>query len=573
MKYANSLIVLCWMISTCRTSLAFVRTDRCRSFVGPTTLLLRGGSTTTTRGVVAETNVMPSEPQTSSAKEAFKELSEKLETITHLGRATAVLSYDQLVFMPSSASEARGKQMSALAGVVHEMKTHPDLLKLIDRVLELDDEENTLNEKERRLIILERKAFLENERVPSSLAKKAAGLSSSAYGDWVAAKEKQDFSAFAPTLQDCFDTAMDIAKAKRGDDETMTLYDQMLDEFEVGMPQSRIDQIFDDVQSALVPLIARVLSSSSPPSSDPLKGTFDINKQQELSEKLVTAIGYEKKNGRIDVSVHPFSSSMGGPSDVRITSRFRDDEFIQGLMGSLHEGGHAIYEQQLQPSALSIDTALSMGTHESQSLFWERHIGLSRPFWKFAHPFLKDFDPSFEDYTPEQVYGAVNHVSKSFIRVEADELTYPLHVILRYNIEKDVIAGKLPVSDISQRWNEDMKKLLDVDVKSDDKGALQDVHWSALAFGYFPTYLIGSIAAAQLYHYCKEDIPDIESLIENGNMEPIRAWLKKTVHQHGRLYPSLDKMFEDQLGEPLNSKYFIDYLSAKYTDLYKLDSM
>ena len=573
MKYANSLIVLCWMISTCRTSLALVRTDRCRSFVGPTTLLLRGGSTTTTRGVVAETNVMPSEPQTSSAKEAFKELSEKLETITHLGRATAVLSYDQLVFMPSSASEARGKQMSALAGVVHEMKTHPDLLKLIDRVLVLDDEENTLNEKERRLIILERKAFLENERVPSSLAKKAAGLSSSAYGDWVAAKEKQDFSAFAPTLQDCFDTAMDIAKAKRGDDETMTLYDQMLDEFEVGMPQSRIDQIFDDVQSALVPLIARVLSSSSPPSSDPLKGTFDINKQQELSEKLVTAIGYEKKNGRIDVSVHPFSSSMGGPSDVRITSRFRDDEFIQGLMGSLHEGGHAIYEQQLQPSALSIDTALSMGTHESQSLFWERHIGLSRPFWKFAHPFLKDFDPSFEDYTPEQVYGAVNHVSKSFIRVEADELTYPLHVILRYNIEKDVIAGKLPVSDISQRWNEDMKKLLDVDVKSDDKGALQDVHWSALAFGYFPTYLIGSIAAAQLYHYCKEDIPDIESLIENGNMEPIRAWLKKTVHQHGRLYPSLDKMFEDQLGEPLNSKYFIDYLSAKYTDLYKLDSM
>ena len=572
MKYANSLIVFCWMISTCRTSLAFVRTVRCRSFVGPTTLLLRG-STTTTRGVVAETNVMPSEPQTSSAKEAFKELSEKLETITHLGRATAVLSYDQLVFMPSSASEARGKQMSALAGVVHEMKTHPDLLKLIDRVLVLDDEENTLNEKERRLIILERKAFLENERVPSSLAKKAAGLSSSAYGDWVAAKEKQNFSAFAPTLQDCFDTAMDIAKAKRGDDETMTLYDQMLDEFEVGMPQSRIDQIFDDVQSALVPLIARVLSSSSPPSSDPLKGTFDINKQKELSEKLVTAIGYEKKNGRIDVSVHPFSSSMGGPSDVRITSRFRDDEFIQGLMGSLHEGGHAIYEQQLQPSALSIDTALSMGTHESQSLFWERHIGLSRPFWKFAHPFLKDFDPSFEDYTPEQVYGAVNHVSKSFIRVEADELTYPLHVILRYNIEKDVIAGKLPVSDISQRWNEDMKKLLDVDVKSDDKGALQDVHWSALAFGYFPTYLIGSIAAAQLYHYCKEDIPDIESLIENGNMEPIRAWLKKTVHQHGRLYPSLDKMFEDQLGEPLNSKYFIDYLSAKYTDLYKLDSM
>jgi carboxypeptidase Taq len=313
-----------------------------------------------------------------------------------------------------------------------------------------------------------------------------------------------------------------------------------------------------------------VSESPQKPSEEPLEGTFAIAKQQALSEKLVKAIGYDTDQGRIDVSVHPFSSSMSA-KDVRITSRFREDEWYQGLAGTIHEGGHAIYEQNLKASAVSLDSALSMGTHESQSLFWERHIGLSRAFWKFAHPYLPDLDDSFANYTPEEVYGAVNRVSNSFIRVEADELTYPLHVILRYNIEKDVIGGTLEVEDIGTRWNADMKALLDVDVTSDDKGVLQDVHWSALAFGYFPTYLIGAIAAAQLFHYCARDIPDVDAKIESGDFGPIKEWLGTKVHRHGKRYDSLDGMLEAQLGEALNPKYFIEYLTAKYTDLYQLD--
>ena len=486
------------------------------------------------------------------------------------GRAQSVLSYDQLVFMPSSAAADRGLQMSALAGILHELKTDDALKELLERVSASETQTPELEADERRLVQLEQKAFVENERIPSELASKAAGLSSSAYSDWISAKEKQDYQAFAPTLQECFDTAMALAEAKKGNDETKTtLYDQMLDEFEVGMGQERIDTIFDEVQAALVPLIAKVLASESKPTEAPLEGTFDITKQQKLSEKLVNAIGYDSKQGRIDVSVHPFSSSMSS-SDVRITSRFREDEWYQGLAGTIHEGGHAIYEQNLKASAVSIDSALSMGTHESQSLFWERHIGLSKPFWRFAHQYLPELDDSFNEYTPEEVYGAVNRVSNSFIRVEADELTYPLHVILRYNIEKDVIGGKLAVSDIGGRWNADMKSLLDVDVASDDKGVLQDVHWSALAFGYFPTYLIGAIAASQLFHYCSKDIPDIDQKIESGDFEPIKEWLKTKVHQHGRRYESLDSMLEDQLGETLNPKYFIDYLTTKYSDLYKL---
>lgn len=524
-------------------------------------VILRGGSSS----AVAEAT----ETSQSATTELYQELLTKLETITHLERASSVLNYDQLVFMPSSAAADRGAQMSALAGVLHEMKTDSKLKEMIDDLLEQQESSRELDEDALRLIALERKSFVENERVPASLAAKAAGLASSAYGDWVTAREDKDYSAFAPTLKECFDTAMETAKAQRGDDETTTLYDQMLDQFEVGMGQERIDDIFREVESALVPLIARVLSSPSKPSSEPLKGTFDIEKQQQLSEKLVTAIGYDKEQGRIDVSVHPFSSSMSA-KDVRITSRFREDEWYQGLAGSIHEGGHAIYEQNLIPSAISIDKALSMGTHESQSLFWERHIGLSKPFWKFAHEFLPGLDESFEKYSSEEIYGAVNRVKSSFIRVEADELTYPLHVILRYNIEKDVIGGTQEVAGLSKRWNDDMKALLDVNVESDDMGVLQDVHWSAMAFGYFPTYLIGAIAAAQLYHYCEQDIPDIESKIESGEFGPIKVWLKTKVHQHGRRYASLDSMLEDQLGEPLNPKYYIDYLTNKYTDLYKL---
>jgi carboxypeptidase Taq len=502
---------------------------------------------------------------------AYQKLVTKLETITQLSRASAVLGYDQLVFMPSTAAAERGAQLGALASVIHEKRTDPELLELMDQALEELLTNGGGDEHEHdalRLLELERKAFLENERVPAELAAKSAALSASAYQDWVTAKEAKDFSAFVPTLQDCFDTAMAIAKAKSGNDNNEELYDQMLDEFEMGMSQDRINDIFEQVQSALVPLIAKVMDSPTPPSTEPLQGTFDLDQQKELSQKLVRAIGFNSENGRIDVSVHPFTSSMS-PSDVRITSRFRDDEWYQGLAGSIHEGGHAIYEQNLVPSALFIDTSFTMGTHESQSLFWERHIGLSKAFWKYATPILQE---TFDDYTysADEVYGAVNAASKSFIRVEADELTYPLHVVLRYNIEKDVISGKLAVQDISERWNEDMQRLLNVQVPSDDKGCLQDVHWSGLAFGYFPTYLIGAIAAAQLFHYCHKDIPDMESMIEAGNFSEIQEWLTDKVHRHGRRYESLDALLMDQLGEELNPKYFIAYLKEKYTDLYQL---
>jgi len=212
-----------------------------------------------------------------------------------------------------------------------------------------------------------------------------------------------------------------------------------------------------------------------------------------------------------------------------------------------------------------------MGCHESQSLFWERHISLSKPFWKWATPLLKKnlALAREQDWTPEQVYGAVNNVSPGLIRVEADELTYPLHVILRYQLEKQIIHGELDLADLPARWNKGMKEMLNVEVPTDSEGCLQDVHWSGLAIGYFPTYLLGATCAAQLAYYCEKDVDDFEGKIASGDFAPIKTWLTEKVHRHGRRYPSLDALLIDQVGEPLNPKYLIEYLTAKYTELYK----
>jgi len=504
---------------------------------------------------------------------AYKELVTKLKLVTQLRRAEAVLDYDRTIFMPEQAAEERGLQLAAMAEVIHEKATDKKIGELIEASLKdldglsSDDTSSSSYEEERKVLALSKKAFMKNEKIPTELAARKAKLGSESYGTWTKARAASDYTMFQPYLKDCFDVAMEVASAQRDSDD-VPLYTQMLDEFETGMSAQRIDEVFATIQEALVPLISKVLgSSATPPSTEPLKGKFSVDKQQEMNEKIVRAIGFDKKFGRIDVSVHPFTTSFS-PRDVRITSRFSEDEWYQGLAGSVHEAGHAMYEQNLGNSGLATDSALSMGVHESQSLFWERHVGLSKPFWTFATPLLKDAFGEDFNYSPEEVYGAANAVSKSFIRVEADELTYPLHVILRYTIENEVIEGKLDVADVPSRWNSLMKELLDVDVKDDAKGCLQDVHWSMLAFGYFPTYLLGAACAAQLAHYCHIDIPDMDEKITKGEFSEIKDWLTKKVHKHGSRYDSLDELLEDQVGEALNPEYFIQYLTDKYTDLY-----
>lgn len=501
---------------------------------------------------------------------AYKTLLGKLDTITQLGRCQSIVGYDQQVFMAQNGETAqeRGAQMAALSGVIHKMKTDTGLWELIVRAEADLKSDGGVFAEEARLLEIERTDFLDNERVPPALAERAAAHQAKAQQSWQAARAASDFSAFEADLQECFAISMETAQCKMGADSQVSLYSQMLDEFEPGMEKSRIDDIFGEVREALVPLLKKVLESPNVPSKDCLTGAFPMKKSVEIANKLVSAIGYNPDFGRIDVSAHPFTSSSS-TKDVRITSRFTEGEWREGVIATLHEGGHAIYEQNCPPSPYKIDSFLSMGAHESQSLFWERHVALSKAFWRYATPLMQEAFEDF-DYTAEEVYGAVNAVAPSFIRVEADELTYPLHVILRYQIESDIVAGNLEIKDIPERWNNDMKDMIGIDVTEDSKGCLQDVHWAAGAVGYFPTYLIGSATAAQLEHFCRRDIPNFDELVENGDFAPLKRWLTKKVHRHGSRYRSLDDMLEDQLGEKLNPKYFIDYLTHKYSDLYGL---
>jgi len=513
---------------------------------------------------------------------SYQKLLSKLETITNLRRAQAVLNYDQLVFMPQAdrSSVQRGKQLAALAEIIHEKSTDPNIRDLVlQSQQDLRNNDVSIGDAS-RILELTRKSYEKNICIPTELEKKRAELSASAYSAWVKARQANDFKSFEPVLRDCFQTAMDVALAQQkahSDKDNTSLYDTMLDEYEMGMSSTRLDSIFSHIESKLVPLYERVLNSKHVPSDTPLssKETFSISEQESLSKDIVVALGYDLDHGRIDVSVHPFSTSFSS-ADCRITSRFREDEWYQGLAGSMHEAGHAMYEQNLpnEIQPLEINEALSMGMHESQSLFWERHVGLSKEFWSWLRNksgLLSDkFDGYLEKFTADELYGAVNAISSpSLIRVEADELTYPLHVILRYNIERDVVEGRLDVKDIPARWNEGMKTMLNVDVPNDTKGCLQDVHWSGLAIGYFPTYLLGSATAAQLAHYCQKDIPDMYEQIERGEFRNIKVWLTDKVHRHGRRYKSLDELLKDQLGEELNPEYFLQYLATKFSALYK----
>lgn len=499
-------------------------------------------------------------------KSAYEQLVGRLQTITHLKRAESVLNYDRMVFMPKApeAAMARGAQLSALATVVHEKTTDKTLFELLEKA-ETDIPADQPDAP--RILELTRKTLEQTARIPAELAARKAEHGAIAHGAWATARENNDFASFVPALTTCFEIAKEEAAAKRVD-ENISLYDQMLEDFETGMTSDRIDQVFKDIEDALVPLLERVRTKGTPPSTAPLRGIFPIETQKKLCRDIVTSLGFDDTRGRIDVSVHPFTSAAS-PADVRITSRFSENEWAMGMIAGIHESGHAQYEQNLPSSGLDIDSHLSMGTHESQSLFWERAIAKSLPFWKFASPKLNEAFDNFS-YSPEELYGAVNAVqTENYIRVEADELTYPLHVLLRYRMEKEIINGDLKVEDIPTRWNTMFKTMLGIDVPDDTKGCLQDIHWSAFAIGYFPTYLLGSSTAAQLAHYCNQDIPNMEKQIEEGNFDEIKAWLNSKVHKHGKRYKSLDALLEAQVGEKLNPEYFIRYLDRKYSALYK----
>lgn len=502
----------------------------------------------------------------------YNELASKLKKTAALEGTMGLLGWDEQTMMPTGAEQARGQQKAVLAGILHETKTDPAIGKLLQQ---LDPASPELDQFQAATVRIAKEKFEQNARMSSELASKAAELTSRAYGAWTRARAEADFPSFAPLMKEVFELTKEMNAVTKPD---MHVYDAAIDNFDPKMKSARIATIFDEVKAHLTPLISSIASKVE---ADPklhevppaLQGgpNWDPVKQAAMCKEIAEAIGFDFTRGRMDVSVHPFT---GGShmTDVRITTRYSSENWIEGMAGTIHECGHAMYEQgrPVKYMDLPVSDALGMATHESQSLLWERMVGQSLAFWKWATPIVHKYFPHTKDITPEEFYRVVNIVKPSLIRVDADEVTYPLHVILRFEIEKGIFDGTLKVEDLPQLWDSKMKEYLGVVPPSTKEGVLQDVHWPSGAIGYFPSYTLGAMMASQIFEAAQREIPDLEKKIEQGKFLELRDWLNQRVHSQGSRPESADDLLQEVTGKRLDPNVFVSYLKSKYSSIYKL---
>jgi carboxypeptidase Taq len=494
-------------------------------------------------------------------------LHQKLSDIAQLKSALAVLMYDREVFMPSKGSAPRADMLSFLAGELHERVVAPDFIALVGDAKAAADakrlpaDESAIARELFRDVSRERK-------LPVEFVRELTHVTSEAYHVWMGARKKKDFSAYAPTLER-------IVALKRREAELVgykkTPYDALLDVYEPYATTGEIDAVLTDLRNFLVPFLAKIRASRAGVSAAPIAGNYDVEKQKAFCALIVRQIGFDFEAGRLDVSAHPFSTGFH-PRDVRITTRYNPKEVGESISGAIHEAGHAMYEQGLPAERFGtpLGEAVSLGIHESQSRMWENMVGRSLPFWTYFYPLLqKEFPAPLVAVSLDVFYRAMNVVRPSLIRVEADEVTYNLHVILRFEIERALIEGSLGVADLPRIWNAKMKELLGVDVPDDGVGVLQDVHWSGGAIGYFPTYSLGNLYSAQFFAAARRDLPDMDAQMARGEFGGLLGWLREKIHVHGRFY-SAQELVQRATGEKLNIRHYADYISKKYGAIYEL---
>lgn len=503
---------------------------------------------------------------------------------------SGLLTWDELVMMPPGerAAATRAGAKAALARAAHAARTDPEIGALLDQ-LEREGADQAGDAWRAASIREARRAFARATALPEDVVAEKAALESEGYAAWAAARRSNDFPAFAPVLERIVALERRVAAllapgvAAPGGGGLAEPYDALLDGYEKGCTAARLDVLFSALKAGLIPLLAAV---RGPQATAPDTGLlsagapYDTAAQAALCEEVAVALGFDTAAGRLDVSVHPFTGGAG-PGDVRMTTRFKPGDLVEGLTGAVHETGHALYEQALPagPDArgLPIAAALSMGAHESQSLLWERHVGLSLPFARWLAPRLgAAFPAAWGGGGPDplalwRALNAVRAPEDSLVRVEADELTYPAHVLLRFGLERAFINGSLAVADIPAAWAEASQALLGVVPPTDTLGCLQDVHWGGgAAGGYFPTYLLGAAAAAQLWEAAGRAMPGLEADVEAGRFAPLRAWLREGVHERGSAPASLDALLAEATGGPLSVAPLLRHLAAKYGAVYQL---
>lgn len=497
----------------------------------------------------------------------LKALDRETQILSHVA---ALLDWDQETYMPDNAVEERSDQISAVQGMVHEHRTAPEIGELLAK-LGADEGNPKGNESlaasDRAFLRVIHRDYTRETKLPTDLVVRLAKVTSVAQSRWVEARKRSDFKAFAPVLEEILALTIESAEHLGYRDNR---YDALLDSYEPWMRTAKVRQVFDQLQTELVSLVDAIKGASQVDDAF-LKTEFPIPQQDEFGRFILDRMGWSFGSGRLDLSAHPFTTTLGA-QDVRLTTRYDAHNFKSGLFSTIHEAGHGLYELGFADAfrGSSLANAASLGVHESQSRTWENIVGRSMPFWTHFYPRLRDaFPAQLSGYEIESFYRAINRVEPSHIRVDADEVTYSLHIILRFNLELRLVNRELAVTDLPEAWREESRRLLGIVPQTDALGVLQDIHWSIGSIGYFPTYALGNLYGAQFTASMRRQLPDLDAQLEKGELSVVLDWLRQNVHRHGSSFTA-EELVRSATGEELQADYFLRYLKDKYREIYKL---
>jgi carboxypeptidase Taq len=540
-------------------------------------------------------------------EQALGRLHELDREVQTLSNVASVLHWDQETYMPAEAIGERAEQLALLEGLIHDRRTSPEIgdhlaalgvspegagdpegageqqplgarpeggrpersdYEPLERPDGGEPEANGLPDTEHAFLRELGRVYRRATRLPRRLVTDLARQTAIGQQVWAEAREKADFSLFSGQLRTIVSLVRETAECLGYEEHP---YDPLLDEYEPWMKTARVEEVFHELRTGLKRLLDAIRDSGARVDAAFLRRKYPLDRQRQLSLQVLQRIGYDFLRGRLDESAHPFTTRLGS-SDVRLTTRFNEHNLATGIFGTIHECGHGLYELGLDPvlrGTLLADGA-SLGIHESQSRTWENLIGRSRPFWRHFYPSLEALFPAdLAGVGPEGFYRGINAVRPSLIRVEADEVTYNLHIILRFELEKAVIKGELDVGDLVEAWNARSQDLLGIVPPDDAQGVLQDIHWSGGAFGYFPTYALGNLYAAQFFAALRRDIPELDALLAAGSFGEILDWQRRSIHRHGRLMPA-SRLCRRISGEPLSAAHLLSYLQDKFGEIYGL---
>jgi carboxypeptidase Taq len=508
---------------------------------------------------------------TSNLHSAYKELLKRTKDLIVLSSAQGVIHWDMETMMPPKAVEQRSEQLALLSRISHKMSTAPEIGKLLNTI-HTDQQHEALSEVEKRNVYLIKKNYDEQTALPEKLVSEIAKQQAITVNTWKKAKKAKNFVKLKPELTKLVALSKQVAHILMQVKQTAIPYDALLDNYEPKMTADTVAATFNHLKQGLITLLEKIQAASNQPDTEILHIHVPVEKQRKIAHTLAQTLSYDTTSptagGRIDETEHPFTS--GYYDDVRVTTHYYLDNYASAIFSVLHETGHALYEQNLNPNwkYQPIGSPCSFGIHESQSRLYENIIGRSREFWTYMLPKLKQITaPALANVSLDKFVHAINRVKPSKIRIEADEVTYNLHIIIRFQIERDIFADKVAVSELPEIWNQKYKEYLGVNVKDDSEGVMQDTHWASGLYGYFPTYALGNIYSGQLTAAFAKDIQNWHRQIATGDLKTVKEWLAKNVHSQGDLHDPADLM-QRVTGKNLDAEPYLEYLGEKYSRLY-----